>query len=227
MSLLSNHGVIGGTRLIPQLVINTTGTDTDANYSVAAGTPATNGNFIVIISGGTQSRTIVTNPSSGFTHVSLNIGTGTLDIWYKFANSESGNYGIEWSGSLQGGWSYFEFTNVDPITPLNLESHSNSGVLVPSFQAIASYNISNPGVCFQTIALSSASSTWVVDNSFLNGGGINSTLGSSGSSGGLNTIFKAAYRIHTTKATNEVTTWTTANQRIVLGAVIFFNGKLI
>lgn len=166
------------------------------------------GTLMVIATGGVQVRT----PSfpAGFTPVDMG-ASGTNFVAYKFAGAgESTTITVTWNLSLDGSMQYYEFANIDTVTPVV----AGTGAVGTAFVADTSvtyttYNVLRPSVYVVNLDLNNTLA-WGIDNSFI----IQPT----------SSRFFSAYKIYTSPIDGEITTWTGASGN---GAytIIGFNGK--
>lgn len=212
MSLLANHGVIGGVTAIPIVVSTSQNLASGLTFTVTPAVAPTSGNLMIITSGGVQNRTVSANPS-GFTRVDTSgVGSGTNVLWWKYATgSEPADYTITWSGSLDGGWSFTEIRNVVESSPIFYHS-GNSGIGVTSLNAAPSnFNVPGPGIAITYISKSSTSA-WTTNNGYV-------TFNPSGE-------HKIAKRIYSAVALGENVTWSGSSETVLVD-IIFIKGKTV
>lgn len=209
MSLLANHGVIGGVWLIPSLISRTAATQSGTTFTITPLVTPTSGNLIVILSGGTQTRTTVT-PPTGFTEESTaGGGSGTSKLFWKVAGgSEPANYTIDWSGTLNGGIAIIEYSNADTNSPIGMHIGANA---IGTSAALPSHSITTPGVTLTYIA-KSGTSVWSADNSYTN-------ITPSGE-------FRYATKTYNAVATGQNVSWSGTSETVNADLVLI-KGKLI
>lgn len=128
-----------------------------------AGTP-TAGSLLIIISGGTQNRTIT--PPSGWTLHTRVSSSGTLGLMYKVATgSEPANYTVTFSAGLSGGSQYFELRNAETSSPIALTIGTQGASLTTI--SPGTYAVDTPGLAITFIA-KSFTAAWTADNGFTN-----------------------------------------------------------
>lgn len=212
MSLLATYNaLLQPNRLIPTFIQGVAGTgDGTTTFTVTPSTTPVQGNLLVIIAGGQQSRGVTTGPS-GFTALTQQ-GAAVIPtnrIFYKFATgSEPANYTVVWNGTMVGGASFIEVENVDKHNPVALHYGTGGGPVTTL--ALPAYNVHHPGIAF-TFAGKSGTATWGPDNGFTN-------IPGAGAS-------RKQYRIYYSYALNEVTTWSGTSES-VNADIIVFNGKV-
>lgn len=213
MSTLTNHKLLGGGRLIPVFYQTNKGTDTDSNYTITALSTPVTGNMMVVMAGGTQTRVVI-NGLPGWTHTQLNAGGATIEIFTKIVAGETTAIGnIIWDAALVGAWSYSEWINMDSNPYF---THTNASALLTFTLTYPAYFVPYASVVFAAISLGAASSSWVLDNSFLD---------LSYAVVGQNTAFKVGYRIYTDFDLSETTGWSSSNSRDAAGALVILSGK--
>jgi hypothetical protein len=227
MSLLANHKLIGTGWATPQPVRSASSLNLSATtYTPAIGTQAAAGNLIVITSGGVQDRSVSSGPhtSLGFTRVNRAASGATLNVWYKISDGTEGlSFPIVYSGNLQGGWVYSEWSNVDKTVPYSSESHVDSGGISVSGIANTPYTIPYPQLVIYDLILSSATTSWILDSSTLNLGGLGATVGNPAATG-TNSIYKSGYRLFGDTNGSVTATWTSSNSRTCRSGWMKFNG---
>lgn len=213
MSLLANHGLIGGNRLAPfGLQTSTAGLASDT-YVITPPATATEGNRLTVFLGGVQTRTVSSVPA-GWTEIVISYtggAQGTNRAYTKVAGAgEPSTYTFVFGASLSGGWRYFEWQNVDPVTPFSLAVGVGSVGAVTTISPVSTYNIAFPAVAVTTICLDAALD-WDPDNGYLDLGG-----------GGFRTGVKGWYA----PSSGEDVNWTGASA-LARAAIIVLKGKLI
>lgn len=142
---------------------STQGNPTSDTYTITPGVTATEGNLLVAIIGGAQSRGFNTIPS-GWTHL-VSIGGGrTCSLFYKVAGAgEPASYDWVLTASLTGGYWYAEITNLDTTNPILLHIGAAGGPVTTL--SPGTFDVTEP--CFALTYLSLASTaTWNTDNGF-------------------------------------------------------------
>lgn len=209
--ILQQQVLIGNANrvLIPEFVQRKYNAFSSTTFTVTADATPIEGNFMVITCGGGQNPRVPTFPG-GFTVVDMSNGD-TNFIGYKFAGAgESTNITVTWDVSLQGSLQYYEFTNIDPITPVKVGTGGPGTTFGPATSTVyPTYDPDAASVYIANLTFTNVLA-WGIDNGF-------SILPTS-------SRFFTAHKIYSGPTNGEVTTWTGASGA---GArsLIAFNGK--
>jgi hypothetical protein len=202
MSLLAHR--VSNMYLVPTQISTAQGVGSGTTYTITPAVTPTDGNFLVITVGGTQTRVIVT-PPTGFTEIAtVTTLAGTNKMFYKVASSEPASYSIVWGLALGGGWTFTELTNIENSSPLG--DHVGGETALGTSVALSAYDVDRPGFTITCLS-KSLGGAWGVDNSFIN-------VNPSGS-------HKAARRRYVGIALGEATTWTGTNEQAIADLVVF------
>lgn len=214
MSTLVNHKLIGTSRLTPSLVRSSHGIDSDAAYTITTTTQAAAGNLILIYLMGVQSR--IPTDITGFTTEFYSPSGGGTAYWYwKISDGTEGtSWNVSTVSSLQGGWVYMEFTDIDASIPFGLDNHSTSGgISVLNFTPPA-FSIVLSSLVLSHVVLHATSNTWQCGNSFTAITPVSSSY-----------YLKMAYRKYGDVIASDTSPWTSSNGRLVFGGYQIINGK--
>jgi hypothetical protein len=216
MSFIHNHH-IDVMRLTPSVVNTSNGliNNTVTSTVTAPATP-TEGNLLIIQTGGVQNRTPA--DLTGWTKVIITHPTaGTDYYYYKVASaSELTSWLLNFGSAIQGGWIFYELANCDLVAPFQALIKSDSGGISVATFDYPTYNISIPTLALMFIYLSAVSNTWVPTNSF-----------TPATANSLNIYLKGAYKQYNDKASGEISGYTSSNGRIVFGGIMLISGKPI
>lgn len=198
--------------LTPELIwANKTDFASSTTWNFTITTTPVEGNLMAVFVGGSQARTV--SWPGGWNVVPM-VGAGqTLEAGYKIAGAgESTALTFTMSANLQGSVVYYEFSNVDTITPFQFGGTGVPFTTVTSAQ-YGSFNVPGHSVAVQSIQFTSAPS-WSVDSGF-------SLAAGSGVA-----RHNAAYKIYHNDTLGDNPTWSGASATGAIGMIIF-NGKRV
>lgn len=191
-------------------VINQTILPTISGTSVLVtpSAPPVAGNVLFILLGGNASRTIT--PPSGFTLVPrVSIGATVGLMWKVATGAEPADYTVNFSGTLDGGGTYFEIKDID--TSIAVESYGDESVgAVTSFNA-GNFSVPTPGIVFSILA-KSGTSAWTPSNDFV----ISATPGQC----------KVGRKIYAYYTNSDTVTWSGTSETVVMDNY-FFHAKYV
>jgi len=209
MSIVRRHSLLGVRLLTPVLVQTKSANYSASSYTITPDATPTDGNLVILVYGGTQTRT--PTPPGGFTNISHSVTSGTLCVAYKFASGEPSSYTVTFSGSIVGTIQLYEVNNIDDSNPYIGALTPADGTAVTSLSC-GSYNVSQPSFHISSLEMSGGAA-WSPDNSFTD-------IVSAGQR------HRSAYRIYGGPVNSETTTWAGASIDAHVGHVSF-RGKRV
>lgn len=213
MSLLRRYGLIGGSRLTPNILNTNVAGLASGTYTITPSVAPTAGNLLLFLMGGSQTRAITSFPA-GVTEITITFsgsGQGSHKAFYKVATgSEPASYDFVWGASLSGGWRYLEIINFDE-TDIFEPAVGNGGLALTTVSPDASYDILVPSITFATLNLVTGSD-WTIDNGYVDLGGANN--------------FQTARKRFNAPALGETVNWS-GSASDLNSALITINGKKI
>ena len=202
MTLQRHHILMAKGYKTPALIRSTYGNMPNiSNAAVNAGATPTEGNLMVICVAGIQNRT-ASSPGVGWSTITTVTSNGCCIWYYKIAASgELSSWSLSTGSSLQGGWLYSEFSNIDSNGHYGNAHNTQNGVNVTSVN-VPSVHVLRPGFVINNLVFptGAAGTNWGPQNlGYALLGGVTQAQ---------NHFTKWSYKIYNKIAYNQVANWT-------------------